>query len=138
MDQQSLEAAVRDALAHFAGGADTDAFLAFFDDRALFSDDDQTNVLGKPGFRDHLQFHNNGSWESVELVHYELRAQVSGTSGMVTSYYTLRGKPADAGFRMRHGVCSVSCYFDTAQSRWRGMSLVLGPLLSYIRNASPS
>lgn len=138
MNSQSLETAFRDAFTHFAGGADPDAFLDFFDDRALFIDDDQTNVLDKPGLRDHLQFHQNGSWESVELIHYEPRIHIAGTSGVVTSYYTLRGKPVNAGFRLRHGVCSISCYFDASQERWRGISLVLGPLMSYIRNASPS
>ncbi len=136
-DSNTLEAAFRDAFAFFSGTAGLDALLDFFDQRALFIDEDHTSVLDKAAFGDHLGFHLDGCWESRQLITYQPRFVVAGSTGVVTTYYTLRGKPVNAGFRLRHGIASVSCYCDRHRDQWRAMSLVLGPMISHIHNASP-
>tara|TARA_X000000368_G_C22447757_1_gene457609 strand:+ start:77 stop:493 length:417 start_codon:yes stop_codon:yes gene_type:complete len=135
-DIESLEFEFSKALSLNYAGSNTH-FFDFMDDRALFIDDDQTNILNLSEMRDHLDFHGAGVWESMEIKHYDIRSYIVADTGVVTSNYTIRGKPVSTGFRIRHGVCSASCYFDEKKG-WKAMSIVLGPMISYIRNASPT
>lgn len=138
MNEKSLESQFTEAFGLFAGDGTREAFFDFFHDDAKFVDEDHPSVLDKPAFTDHIDFHLDGAWESLKIVTYESRFLVVGSTGVVTTYYTLRGKPTDSGFRIRHGICSVSCYYDETADRWRGMSLMLDPLSGHIDNASPA
>lgn len=131
-----LEAAFLSAF-NFDPVAGKTAFEKFLDENATVIDDDQTNILDKSDWLDHFAFHSAQLWESVEIVHYDLESYIVGDTGIVTSNYTIRGKPVDDGFRLRHGVCSASCYLS-GEGEWRAMSVVLGPMMSYVRNASSS
>jgi len=135
-NSEQLEAAFLAAFSFDAEQGQT-AFEKFLDDNATVIDDDQTNILDKAGWLDHFAFHSAKLWESVEIVHYDIESQIIGETGVVTSNYTIRGKPVDDGFRLRHGVCSASCYLS-GDGEWKAMSVVLGPMMSYVRNASSS
>jgi hypothetical protein len=124
-NSEQLEAAFLAAFSFDAEEGQT-AFEKFLDDNATVIDDDQTNILDKAGWLDHF-----------EIVHYDIESQIIGETGVVTSNYTIRGKPVDDGFRLRHGVCSASCYLS-GDGDWKAMSVVLGPMMSYVRNASSS
>lgn len=135
---KSLKEAFYSAIGFYSGETSLDEFLDFFDERALIVDDDHTSVLQKASFKDHLSFHlGSGMWESRALIAYEPVFKIIGDTGLITSNYTMRGKPVDSGFRLRHGVCSFSCFYTGEKNGWRAMSMFLGPMTSYIRNASP-
>lgn len=135
MNLTTLEAAFREAFAVFWGKGTIEDFYGFFDERGAFVDEDSPFLLDKKLFQDHVDFHVKGNWDALEWIPREPRFQVIGRTGIVTCYFTLRGKPRDSGFRLRHGVCSALCYWDGRQ--WRGATLHLDPLLGHIRDASP-
>lgn len=136
MDTSTLEAQFRAALAVFWGQGSVERLFEFLDDRGAFVDEDTPFVLGKADFRDHVDFHLKGNWQSLEWVPRELRSRVTGTTGIVTCYFTLRGKPRGAGFRLRHGVCSALCFWDG--HRWHAATLHLDPILGHVLGASPA
>lgn len=136
MDATSLEAAFRKAFGVFHGQGTLDDFYGFFDDGGFMIDEDTPFVLGKPEFREHVDFHVSGPWTKLEWIAREPRFDVHGSTGVVSTYFTLRGKPKDAGFRLRHGLCTVICGWDGRG--WRGLALNLDPLSGHIVDASPS
>jgi len=135
MDATSLEAAFRRAFGVFWGKGTIDAFYDFLDEEGSFVDEDTPFVLNKALFREHVDFHLGGMWSSLEWIPREPRFDVFGTTGLVSTYFTLRGKPKDAGFRLRHGLCTVVCHWDGRQ--WRAGLVNLDPLSGHIVDASP-
>ena len=77
---------------------DVEGFAAFFADDSEILDEDFPWRMSKTQFFDHLGFHMKppGLWESFEYVTRETNAKVWGTTGHVSGYSTLRGKPRDA------------------------------------------
>lgn len=136
MDATSLEAAFRKAFAVFWGKGTIEEFYAFFDDAGYMIDEDTPFVLDKGLFREHVDFHLGGMWTSLEWIPREPKFEVIGTTGVVSTYFTLRGKPKNAGFRLRHGVCTVCCHWDGTQ--WRAGMLNIDPLSGHIVDASPT
>ena len=138
MDTGTLEKDWRAAFAPLWNEGKIETTLNFFDDSALFVDEDNPFLLDKENFADHLAFHGSGLWESALWRSREERFQVFGTTGLVSCDFTFRGKPKDAGFRQRHGVCTVTCRWDATAGQWRGACLHLSTLLSHTNACSPS
>jgi len=136
MTPASLESAFRSAFGVFWGQGKLEAFLAFLEPDGAFIDEDTPFALDRPAFEDHVRFHL-GLWESLEWIAREPRFLVAGSTGVITTAFTLRGKPKDAGFRLRHGLCSVLCHWDAGTRSWRALSIHLDPLLGHIEHASP-
>lgn len=137
MNETSLRDAVLKNFAAFGDANAGDAFLAFFDARAMFVDEDNPVPMDKAGFTDHLGFRRS-VWESVTLHPWNHVVKTFGSTGLVTGHFTLRGKPKNAGFRQRHGNFSVVCAWDAGSGEWRGVKLHLSPLQSHIHHASPA
>lgn len=137
MDVASLQSAFRKGFGVFWGAGTLEDFYGFFDERALMVDEDSPFVLEKRQFEDHVNFHVQGSWESIAWIPYETQYLVVGDTGIVLTGFTLRGKPKSVGFRLRHGLASVACRYDEQSRAWRGVALMLDPLLGHIVHASP-
>jgi hypothetical protein len=135
MDATTLEAAFQKAFAVFHGKGTTTDFFAFLDDAGYMIDEDVPFVLDKSQFREHVEFHMSGMWSSLEAVPREPRFTVVGTTGVISANLTIRGKPRDSGFRLRHCLMSLVCYWDGGQ--WRALSLNIDPLSGHIVDASP-
>jgi hypothetical protein len=135
MDTASLEAAFRKAFGVFWGKGTIEDFYAFFDDAGFMIDEDTPFVLTKALFKEHVDFHLAGMWTQLEWIPREPKFDVIDTTGLISTYFTLRGKPTDAGFRLRHGVCTVLCHWDGKE--WRAGLLNIDPLLGHIHDASP-
>jgi hypothetical protein len=134
-DDASLRAAF-DRLSKTLNGGDVEGFLALRHDRAVVIDEDSPFVLDKALFREHVDFHLSGMWTALEWLPREPKFEVIGTTGVVSTYFTLRGKPKDAGFRLRHGLCTVCCNWDGAQ--WRAGMFNIDPLSGHVVDASPT
>ena len=117
---------------------DVEGFAAFFADDSEILDEDFPWRMSKTEFFDHLGFHMKppGLWESFEYVTRETNAKVWGTTGHVSGYSTLRGKPRDAGFRQRFMGFTTTWFH--ADGAWRLVSWHQSPLTSRIEGASPS
>jgi hypothetical protein len=135
MDAASLEAAFRSAFAVFWGKGKVEDFYGFFEEAALMIDEDTPFLLSKEQFVEHVNFHLNGLWSSLEWIPRAPECAVFGTTGLISTNFTLRGKPRDAGFRLRHGLCTAVCQWDG--KAWRGLSLNIGVLTGHIVDASP-
>ena len=138
MDAATLERDWRAALTPLADDGDTGPLLGFFEDAALFVDEDNPFVLDRAGFDDHMRFHASGIWDHMVLRTQEQRFDVFGTTGLVSCLITRRGKPRDGGFRQRHGVGTFVCHWDETAGRWRGTCLHLSTLLAHTNKCSPT
>ena len=138
MDRTTLERDFRKAFGIFWGQGTIEDFYNFFDERALMVDEDTPFLLEKTAFKEHVDFHLSGIWEKLEWLPRDPRFMVIGKTGVVTSYFTLRGKPKSAGYRLRHGLVSVTCYYDESTRQWRAASMLLDPILGHIEQASPT
>ena len=117
---------------------DLDAFASFFDEDSETLDEDFPWRMSKSEFLDHLLFHIKGAglWESFEYVTRETNTKVWGTTGHVSGFSTLRGKPRDAGFRQRFMGFTTTWYY--ANEEWRLVSWHQSVLAGRIDGASPS
>lgn len=140
-DRDSLEAAFRAAIQGWQSSGRTVDILGFLHDDALVIESDTPFVLDKAAYTDHLGFHyGSGSapslWESIAWVTKDARFEVLGDTGMVSGGFTVRGKPANAGFRLRHGNFSMLCTWNG--QHWRALAVSLSPMQSHVLHASPS
>jgi hypothetical protein len=134
--RESLDTTFTRAVGVFRGTGTVDDLMAFLSEEVLVIDEDTPFVLDRAAFRDDLDFHLGGLWDSLAWVPREQTIEVIGTTGVITGLFTLRGKPRDAGFRLRHGNFSLVCAWQ--DGRWIALSLTLGPLLGHILDGSPS
>ena len=135
MDAKTLEGDFRKGFGVFWGKGVLADFFAFLDDAGFMIDEDTPFVLDKAQFKEHVEFHMSGIWSALEWIPRDPRFDVFGNTGVVSTYFTLRGKPKDSGFRLRHGFCSVVCQWNG--SAWRAGALNIDPLLGHIVDASP-
>ncbi|QMW23075.1 nuclear transport factor 2 family protein [Sandaracinobacteroides saxicola] len=132
-----LEAAFRAA---FTAPADAPTALArarqdFLAEAALMIDHDVPFAMDRTAAADHLAFHA-ANWQRLEIILSQVTAQVHGETGIVSAFFNLRGKPKDAGFRLRPGFVSAVC--TRTPAGWKALSLHLSPLAGQILDASPS
>lgn len=130
------EAAFRRAFANGAGGAlDPDARLAFLAAEASIVDHDVPYPMDRAAYADHLRF-LTAHWERVEWSIHDLRVAGHEGAAVVSCFYNERGKPRDAGFRLRPGFCTAVC--SKSAAGWRAVALHMSPLSAQIIDASPS
>jgi hypothetical protein len=129
MDIKTLERDFRKAFGAFWAepGSTPADFLAYCHEAGTFIDEDVPFPLDKAGF-----------WDTLEWKPRELSYKLQGATGIVSCNFVLRGKPKNAGFRLRPGTCTVVCAWDANANAWRALSIHLSPLRSQILDASPS
>jgi hypothetical protein len=92
--------------------------------------------LDHDAYGDHLAFHGQ-SWERLEFMPQQLQTlMVSADNAVVSCYFLERGKPRDAGFRLRAGFATATCV--SVAGEWRALGVHFSPLRSQILDASPS
>ena len=97
----SLEAAFSALAAALASG-DLPGFYGLMDEGALIFDEDIPFLLNKADFKDHIDFHISGLWESFAWVPRGPEIRAFGDTGIVAGFAVFRGKPKDSGYRQRH------------------------------------
>jgi hypothetical protein len=101
---------------------------------AIVIDNDAPVPMGRADYADHLAFHRP-LWESRALVPYDITLRQVGETGIATAYVMDRGKPKNAGFRIRPSY--VTAVFGRAGSSWQAVGLHIGPLNGQLIDISP-
>lgn len=103
-------------------------------EKARIIDHDVPFLLDPAGYADHLAF-RSALFERYELLLHHVQTVQHGTTAVASAYAIERGKPRDAGFRLRS--CFVTAVFTRTGNRWQALSLHVGALLGQIVDASP-
>lgn len=137
MNTDQLAADFRQGFALFGSGGTLDNLMSFIDERCVILDEDLPFPMTKAQYRDHLEFRQS-NWESMAWMPYDTRYDVEGQTGIVSTGFTIRGKPRGSGFRLRHGLATVVCHYEDGLGSWQAVSLTMDPLLGHIEGASPA
>lgn len=135
-DEESLRAAFA-KLSQTLNGGDVAGFLAMFHERAVCIDEDSPFRNSKAEFIDHLGFHGAKNWEGFAWVPRDTRLFVRGNTGYTAGTVTFRGKPVDAGFRLRHMMHTIGWSRPSAGGEWQIVLFHQSPLYGHIDGASP-
>lgn len=101
---------------------------------AIVIDNDAPVPMNAAEYADHLAFHAP-LWESRALAPYDVSLRQVGDTGIATAYAMDRGKPKDAGFRIRPSY--VTAVFARAGGNWQAIGLHVGPLNGQLIDISP-
>jgi hypothetical protein len=102
----------------------------------MLIDEDPPFLLDKDQAKDHVAFHAAGLWTQREWAFRVARFDVFGSTGLISAAFTLRGKPVDSGFRLRHGLLTISCAWRNGERQ--ALVANFGPLSGHIVDASPN
>lgn len=123
-------------LAAHAGAFDQGRRLGFLLPEGMAVVHDVPFPLDHAAYADHLAFHA-GSWDLLEFAPQGVETvMVSAENAIVSCFFLERGKPKDAGFRLRPGFATATCVL--ANGEWRALSVHFSSLRSQVLDASPS
>jgi ketosteroid isomerase-like protein len=131
----SLEAAFN-ALATALATGDLDSFYGVMADDAVIMDEDSPFPNNKAEFQHHIAFHTSGTWENFAWMPRDMRFRVLGNTGVAIGYSVFRGKPTDAGYRIRPMMFSQGWAFDG--SNWKLISWHQSPIIGHVTDQSPA
>ncbi|MBD2842614.1 hypothetical protein [Erythrobacter rubeus] len=87
-------------------------------------------------YQDHLNFHAE-NWDLHEWMSQDIEiVELADGSAVVSAFYIERGKPRDAGFRLRPGFATATCVMH--EGEWKALSVHFSSLRSQVLDASPS
>jgi hypothetical protein len=114
---------------------DLDGFWAAFHPSAIMIDEDAPWRFDLPGIKDHIAFHGGNLWEGFAWRPRDPRFRVVGSTGVVAGAATFRGKPKDAGYRLRHLLWSQGWIRD--DGAWRTVLWHQSPVVGHVTRGSP-
>lgn len=103
---------------------------------AMIMDEDLPFRVDKAGFQSHIAFHGSENWEGFAWKPSGVRYAVLGNTGVVTGFAMFRGKPRDAGFRLRPMLFSQG--WAHLPMGWRLASWQQSPVVGHVTRQSPS
>jgi ketosteroid isomerase-like protein len=130
----SLRAAFA-ALTRALGTGDLDGFYALIDDGAYIFDEDIPFLMSKGDFKNHIDFHLTGIWESFAWVPRGPEIRAFGDTGIVAGFTVFRGKPKDSGFRQRH--IAFTQGWARRGGEWKLVNWHQSPVDGHILEGSP-
>jgi hypothetical protein len=123
-------------LAAHAGAFDQARRLGFLLPEGIAVVHDVPFPLDHAAYADHLTFHGE-NWDLLEFSPQGVEAvAVSSENAIVSCFFLERGKPKNAGFRLRPGFATANCVL--IDGNWRALSVHFSSLRSQILDASPS
>ena len=129
-----LEPAFASLVAALARG-DLDSFYGMMLPDAMIMDEDLPFRVDKAGFQAHIAFHGPSNWEGFAWKPSSMRFVTSGTTGFATGFAMFRGKPWDAGFRLRPMLFSQG--WTRLPDGWRLASWQQSPVIGHVTRQSP-
>lgn len=133
-DDESLRAAFAALTAALSTG-NLDAFYALIDENAYIFDEDIPFLLSKADFKNHIDFHLTGIWESFAWVPRGPEIRAFGDTGIVAGFTVFRGKPKDSGFRQRH--IAFTQGWARRNGAWKLVNWHQSPLDGHVMEGSP-
>jgi hypothetical protein len=128
---QAAFGAMVDALAR----GDLDGFYGAILEDAMIMDEDLPFRVNRAGFQAHIAFHGPDNWEGFAWRPTDMRFAVSAATGVVTGFAMFRGKPRDAGFRLRPMLFSQG--WTQMPAGWRLASWQQSPVIGHVTTQSP-
>ncbi len=133
---QAASPAAQAFLAAHSGAFDRARRLDFLLPQGLAVVHDVPFPLDHAAYADHLAFHAQ-NWELLEFAPQGVETvAVSEANAVVSCFFLERGKPKDAGFRLRPGFATATCV--VVDGEWRALSVHFSSMRSQILDASPS
>lgn len=133
---QTLSPAAKAFLVAHSGAFDQLRRLRFLLTDGLAVVHDVPFPLDHAAYADHVAFHGE-NWELLELVPQSVETvAVSRENAIVSCFFLERGKPKNAGFRLRPGFATATCML--VDGEWQALSVHFSSLRSQILDASPS
>ena len=134
MDEKSLRAAFDGLVACFDRG-DVEGFMAGLDPGLTMFDEDIPFRLDKAGFGRHVGL-LAPNMEHMTWIPRDTKLTVHGPTGVVDGYFDFRGKPRDAGYRIRYGRFTMT--FAWKGGSWTVVAWHLSTLAGAVEGGSPS
>ena len=135
MSITSLEKAFVDLTESLAVG-DLDRFFDFMLPDAMILDEDGPFRVDRAGFKEHIDFHVSGTWESFAWKPRCVSYSAIADSGAVAGFAMFGGKPRDAGFRLRPVLFTQS--WTRIDGAWRLAGWQLSRIIGYVQQQSPA
>jgi hypothetical protein len=123
------------ALVKALGEGDLPGFYGLILPDAPIIDEDLPFRVDRAGFEEHVAFHTSGVWEGFAWRPYAVRFAQTGSSGFVAGFAMFRGKPKDAGFRLRPTLFSQG--WTRTPAGWRVASWQQSPVVGHATGQSP-
>lgn len=117
------------------GRGDLPGFYGLILPDAPIIDEDLPFRTDRAGFEEHVGFHTSGIWEGFAWKPYAVRFGVLGRTGVAAGFAMFRGKPRDAGFRLRPTLFSQGWTLDG--QGWRVASWQQSPVVGHVTGQSP-
>jgi hypothetical protein len=102
---------------------------------AMIMDEDLPFRVDKAGFQGHIAFHGPDNWEGFAWKPQDMRFAVADKTGVVAGFAMFRGKPRDAGFRLRPMMFSQGWVNDDGS--WKMTSWHQSPIVGHANGQSP-
>lgn len=124
-----------DALVAALAAGDLDGFYGLILPDAMIVDEDIPFRVDRAGFADHIAFHTSGIWDGFQWKPYNVRFARKGPAGVSAGFAMFRGKPRDAGFRLRPMLFSQGWVLRA--EGWRVASWQQSPIVGHVDRQSP-
>ena len=129
-----LEQAFR-SLENALATGDLDGFYGLILPGAVIMDEDLPFRVDRAGFQAHIAFHGPANWEGFAWKPEHVRVTERGDGGAVVGFSMFRGKPRDAGFRLRPMMFSQG--WVKRPEGWRVTSWHQSPIIGHVSAQSP-
>jgi hypothetical protein len=134
-DGRSLKEAFAGLVAALEKG-NLDGFYGAIMPDAVIMDEDLPFRVDRSGFQNHIAFHASGPWEGFVWKPADVRFSTLGDVGSATGFAMFRGKPRDAGFRLRPMLFTQG--WTNAAHGWRIASWHQSPIVGHVHRPSPA
>ena len=125
-----------EGLVHALKTGDLPGFYGLILPDAAIMDEDLPFRVDRSGFEDHIAFHGSKIWEGFTWQPYDLRTRTLGDTGSVTGSAMFRGKPRNAGYRLRPLLFTQG--WTRTGAGWRMASWQQSPVVGHVDHPSPA
>lgn len=102
---------------------------------AVIMDEDLPFRVDRAGFEAHIAFHGPANWEGFAWKPSDMRYVEHQDTGSVVGFAMFRGKPRDAGFRLRPMMFSQG--WSRTRDGWRLSTWHQSPVVGHVSAQSP-
>ena len=129
-----VETAFRDHIGALSRG-DLATFYGTMAPDAVLMDEDLPFPVEREAYEDHIGFHVSGIWSEFSWHPFSETFLDEGDSGVVVGFAMFRGKPVDAGYRLRPMIFSQCWAREDGEARL--VAWHLSPVVGHVSEQSP-